>query len=99
MVKADRKMETVLSTKSADRMTRIGFWNVRTMNKIGRFGQVTSEIRHYNLHILRFIESRWMGSGKDSELIQERQFKTQEEMTTNKIRQWPSSSGKVQGIA
>jgi len=96
VVKADRKMETVLSTKSE---TRIGFWNVRTMNKIGRLGQVTSETRHYNLYILRFIESRWMGSGKDSELIQERQFKTQEEMATNKIRRWPSSSGKVQGIA
>ena len=38
MVKADRKMETVLSTKSE---TRIGFWNLRTMNKIGRLGQVT----------------------------------------------------------
>lgn len=73
MVKADRKMETVLSTKSE---TRIGFWNLRTMNKIGRLGQVTSEMRHYNPHILRFIESRWMGSGKDSDLIQERQFKT-----------------------
>ena len=96
VVKADRKMETVLSTKSE---TRIGFWNVRTMNKTSRLGQVTSEMRHYNLHILRFIESRWMGSGKDSEPIQDRQFKTQEEMTTNTMRRWPPSSGKVQGNA
>ena len=55
-----RKME-VLNAKTK---TRIGFWNVHTMYKMGKLTQVTSEMRCYNLHILEVSKSRWTGLGR-----------------------------------
>ena len=50
----DKKRE-VLSAKTN---TRIGFWNVRTMNETGKLSQVTVEMLCYNLCILGISESR-----------------------------------------
>ena len=52
-------MNEVLSAKCK---TRIGFWNVRTMNETGKLAQVTSEMRRFNLHLLGVSECRWTGT-------------------------------------
>ncbi len=56
----NRKMEVL----NAKYKTKIGFWNVRTMHEAGKLAQITSEMRHYNLHVLGISESRWTGSGR-----------------------------------
>ena len=52
-----------LEVTSAKTMTRIGFWNVRSMYETGKLAQVTTEMRRYNLHVLGVSESRWTGTG------------------------------------
>ena len=66
---AERRME-VLSTKCK---TRIGFWNVRMMYETGKLAQATSELRHYNFHVLGISESRWTGSGRETVLYSKRE--------------------------
>ena len=45
-------------------ITRIGFWNVRTMFKCGKAAQVAKEMKQNRVDILRVREARSMGSGK-----------------------------------
>ena len=49
---------------SAECKTGIGFWNVKAMHETGKLAQATTEMRRYNLQVLRISESRWTGSGR-----------------------------------
>jgi exonuclease III len=51
----------ILTTKE---QTRIGTWNVRTLNSTGKLAQVTNEMQKYKLDILGVSEMRWTGSGR-----------------------------------
>ena len=51
----------VLTTKSS---TRVGVWNVQTMNTTGKLAQVIKEMKSYQLHILGVSEVRWTDSGQ-----------------------------------
>ena len=44
---------------------KIGNWNVRTMNQIGKLQQVENEFLKYNLDILALSETRCKGIGKE----------------------------------
>ena len=46
----------VLTAKSA---TRIGYWNIRTLNAPTKLAQVIKEIDAYNINILGLSEVRW----------------------------------------
>ena len=54
----------VLTAKSA---TRIGYWNVRTLNEPTKLAQVTKEMDAYNISILVLSEVRWTKSGEHKE--------------------------------
>ena len=54
-------MRQILTTKSS---TRIGVWNVQTMNMTGKLAQVIREMKSYQLHILGVSEVRWTNSGQ-----------------------------------
>ena len=41
--------------------TRVGFWNVRTLNQSGKLAQATKEFDTYNLDMLGMSEVRWKG--------------------------------------
>ena len=43
---------------------RIGCWNVRSMNSIGKPEQVCKEMDNYKLDVLGISECRWTGIGK-----------------------------------
>ena len=45
---------------------KIGNWNVRTMNQIGKIQQVENEFMKYSLDILALSETRCKGSGKET---------------------------------
>ena len=45
---------------------KIGNWNVRTMNQIGKIQQVENEFMKYSLDILALSETRCKGSGKEA---------------------------------
>jgi exonuclease III len=49
----------LLTTKAT---TRIGAWNIRTLNETARSAQVASEMRKYIIKVLGFCETRWNGS-------------------------------------
>ena len=40
----------------------IGYWNVRTMAKTTRAGQVAKEIKEYGIEVLTISETTWKGS-------------------------------------
>ena len=43
---------------------RLGCWNVRTLNQIGKTVNVTWKFRKYNLDLLGLSEVRWTGFGE-----------------------------------
>ena len=49
---------------TAERNTRIGTWNVRTMHQTGEAAQVAHETKKYNILVLGLIETRWNGAGQ-----------------------------------
>jgi len=49
---------------SAKTTSRIGTWNVRTLNKPGSLEQVIREMSAYRLGLLGISEMRWKGQGK-----------------------------------
>ena len=51
----------VLTAKS---MTRIGYWNVRTMSEPSKLAQVIKEMDGYKINILGLSEVRWTSSGE-----------------------------------
>ena len=53
------------------KLIRIGCWNVRTMNDLGKPEQVYREMRNYNLDILGIIDCRWTGFGRTSSTTKE----------------------------
>ena len=42
---------------------RIGTWNVRSLNKVGKLEEVKREMERYRLSILGVSEVRWKGQG------------------------------------
>ena len=52
---------TLLTTKST---TRIGTWNIRTLNETGKTAQVCREMHRFSLKILGLCETRWNGTGR-----------------------------------
>ena len=54
----------VLTAKSA---TRIGYWNIRTLNAPTKLAQVIKEMDAYNISILGLSEVRWTKSGEFKE--------------------------------
>ena len=51
-------MNYIPSTKA---VTKIGTWNVRTMNQSGKMKEVINEMLKYELEILGVSEMRWTG--------------------------------------
>lgn len=45
-------------------ITRVGFWNVRTLFQTGKLAQLRKEFDTYNLDIIGISEVRWLGSNK-----------------------------------
>lgn len=45
-------------------ITRVGFWNVRTLYQTGKLAQLRSEFDAYNLDLVGISEVRWLGSNK-----------------------------------
>ena len=45
---------------------KIGNWNVRTMNQIGKIQQVENEFIKYSLDVLALSETRCKGMGKET---------------------------------
>lgn len=43
--------------------TKIGFWNIRTLNGLGKLRQVINEMQSYKVDILGLSEIRWKQSG------------------------------------
>ena len=50
-------------SKAMGMRLKIGTWNVRTMNKVGKLEEVNREMERYGLNILGIIEVRWKGQG------------------------------------
>ena len=44
-------------------MLKIGTWNVRTLNKPGRYDNLKREMKTMQLDILVIAETRWTGDG------------------------------------
>ena len=42
---------------------RMGCWNVRSLNKVGKLEEVKREMKRYRLNILGISEVRWKGQG------------------------------------
>ena len=57
---ADRPKGPIVAPK---RQTIIGCWNVRTMAKTTRAGQIAKEINEYGIEVLGIGETRWKGTG------------------------------------
>ena len=55
----DRRMN--LNTRSP---IRIGTWNVRTMNQLGKDQMLSREMDRIKVHLLGISEVRWLGSGE-----------------------------------
>ena len=55
---------------TAKRNTRIGTWNVRTMDQTGKAAQVAHKMKKYNIQVLGLSETRWNRPDKLS-LLQE----------------------------
>ena len=49
---------------TAKMVTRIGYWNVRTLYQSTKLAQVIKEMEAYKIHILGLSEVRWLESGK-----------------------------------
>ena len=45
------------------KVTKIGFWNIRTMNETGKLKQIVKEMERYQLDILGLSEIRWKEFG------------------------------------
>ena len=62
-----QRRSRIVSTQnmfSAKKRKRIGCWNVRTLNEVGRAAILTAEMRRYNLSLLDVSELRWTGHGR-----------------------------------
>ena len=67
MSRRQRRPRRNVSTHSmlnAKKMKKIGCWNVRTLNGVGRTAILTAEMRKYNLSILGVSELRLTGNGR-----------------------------------
>ena len=51
--------QNMLSTK---KRKRIGCWNARTLNEVGRAAILTAEMQRYNLSMLGVSELRWLAT-------------------------------------
>lgn len=64
----NRKVNTANTTKKntekTKKRTKIGQWNVRTLNQEGKLAQVIKEMERYQIDILGVSETRWKGSGE-----------------------------------
>ena len=49
---------------SAKTVTRIGYWNVRTLYRSSQLAQVIKEMEAYKINILGISEVRWTDLGK-----------------------------------
>ena len=49
---------------SAKTITRIGYWNVRTLYRSSQLAQVIKEMEAYKINILGISEVRWTDLGK-----------------------------------
>ena len=54
----ERGLEKEVYTRNG---SKVGNWNVRTMNKLGKLHLLLEEIYHINLDILGISETRWRG--------------------------------------
>jgi len=45
-------------------ITRIGFWNVRTVREYGKLKRVEKEMTNYKSDIMRLSEIRWKDNGE-----------------------------------
>lgn len=68
-----QETSTIIVTNSAEQLemtldtrtrTRVGTWNLRTFQQIGKLNQLTSEARRLKLEIFGVSETRWTGFGK-----------------------------------
>ena len=57
----DVRIPEVLTAKN---ITRIGYWNVRTLFQASKLSQVIKEMNSYKISILGLSEVRWTNSGK-----------------------------------
>lgn len=53
-----------MTTISMKERTRIGLWNVRTMNESSRLAQIEQIAKNYRIEIMGMCETRWNGYGE-----------------------------------
>ena len=65
-VTPDRHLATDGKTKTITKINkfRVGTWNVRTLNELGKLKTILREMESTKMNILGISEMRWKGSGK-----------------------------------
>ena len=60
----DISQQTTVNLCSKEEVLRIGTWNVRTMDRLGKLELSLEELDRINLNIVGLFETRWNGEGE-----------------------------------
>lgn len=60
----NNQTDPTMTTFDLKTVTKIGFWNVKTIAEPPRLAQIAKEMENYRINILGVSETRWNGAGE-----------------------------------